>query len=393
MKQRTSTLTITVILFLILLINSVSPSHAKENQKKENRNKTEIKKEHFGKTSDGQDVDLFSLTNKNGMVVKILNYGGRITQLWVPDKNGKMEDVVLAYEDLKGSMTDKSYLGVIVGRYANRIGNAKFTLDGVEYKLAANDNGNQLHGGLQGFDKVIWNAEPIKNKNSVSLKLSYLSKDGEEGYPGNLSVTVIYTLAESNELQMDYFATTDKRTVINLTNHAYFNLAGAGRGDILDHVMTINAEKFTPVDANLITTGELATVKGTPMDFTTPTSIGARINEKYEQLIKGRGYDHNWVLNKKDDSLTLAAKVYEPKSGRILEVLTTEPGIQFYSGNFLDGSIIGKNGMVYKHRYGFCLETQHFPDSPNKPQFPSVVLNPGEKYFSKTIYKFSSAKK
>lgn len=378
------------LLTAVIFISILSFTNTTATQKKENRGKMEIKKESFGKTTDGQDVDVFTLANKNGMSVKILNYGGMVTQMLVPDKTGKIADVVLGYADMKGVLSDKSYFGVLVGRYANRIGKGKFSIDGHEYSLAQNNNGNHLHGGIKGFDKVIWKAEPIKKSKSVSLKLSYLSKDGEEGYPGNLSVTVIYTLTESNELQMEYTATTDKKTVINLTNHAYFSLAGAGDGDILKHEVIINADRFTPVDANLITTGELTNVKGTPMDFTKPTAIGAHINDNYEQLKLGIGYDHNWVLNKKGNELSLAAKVFEPTTGRVLEVLTTEPGIQFYTGNFLDGSAIGKDGKVYKHRYGFCLEAQHFPDSPNKLKFPSVILEPGKIYHTKTIYRFSN---
>jgi aldose 1-epimerase len=349
-----------------------------------------IEKQPFGKTPDGTSVDLYTLTNDNGMVVKIMNYGGTVTSLIVPDRNGKMGDVVLGYDNLDGYLKNNPYFGSIIGRYANRIAKGRFILNGIEYKLAQNNGENHLHGGIKGFDKVVWNAKEVKTGNGVGVELSYLSKDGEEGYPGNLSVTVTYILTNNNELKINYLATTDKDTVVNLTHHSYFNLAGAGEGDILGHELMINADKFTPVDKNLIPTGELRSVKGTPMDFTQPTPIGARINQEDEQLIFGKGYDHNWVLNLVDGALTRVARVYEPKTGRVMEVFTTEPGMQFYSGNFLDGTITGKGGKVYYQRYGFCLETQHFPDSPNKPQFPSTVLKPGQTYKTTTIYQFST---
>ena len=378
-----------MILFIIVFtINSNSYSFGK----KEIKGKMGIAKEYYGKTEAGESVEIYTLTNRNGMIVKIITFGGAINQIWVPDKNGNLDDVVLGFDKLIGYEQGKSYIGVLVGRYANRIDKARFTLDGKEYKLSANDNGNQLHGGTIGFNKVLWNAVPLTHEKSVSLKLEYLSKDGDQGYPGNMNVTVIYTLNDKNEIEIDYSATCDKRTVVNLTNHAYFNLTGSAENEILNHVVMINADKFTPVNGNLIPVGELSNVKGTPMDFTKPEAIGARINEKFEQIVLGRGYDHNWVLNKEGKAVTLAARVFEPTTGRVLEVLTSEPGIQFYSGNFLDGSEIGKGNIPYKYRHGFCLETQHFPDSPNKPQFPSVVLEPGNKYSSKTIYKFSVKK-
>jgi aldose 1-epimerase len=347
-----------------------------------------IERQAFGKTPDGTSVDLYTLINANGVEVKITNYGGIVVSLMVPDRNGKMGDVVLGYDNLDGYIKNNPYFGCIIGRYGNRIAKGQFTLNGVEYKLAQNNGENNLHGGIKGFDKVVWSAKEVPVGNGVGLELTYLSKDGEEGFPGNLSVTVTYTLTNSDELKINYTATTDKDTVVNLTHHSYFNLAGAGEGDILGQVLKIDADKFTPVDKGLIPTGELKNVKGTPMDFTQPTAIGARINQEDEQLILGRGYDHNWVLNNRGGLLALVARVTEPKTGRVMEVFTTEPGMQVYTGNFLDGSITGKGGKVYQQRYGFCLETQHFPDSPNKPEFPSTVLKAGGKYATTTIYKF-----
>jgi len=348
----------------------------------------DVKKEAFGRTPDGREVELYTLTNANGLKAKIMTYGAIVVSLEVPDRNGNLADIVLGYDTLDEYIKNNPYFGAIVGRYGNRIGKARFTLNGVEYKLAANNGENHLHGGIKGFDKVVWDAEPVRQKNAVGVKLTYLSKDGEENYPGNLSCTVIYTLTNKDELKISYEAETDKATPINLTHHSYFNLAGHGARDILDHELTLKADRFLPVDSGLIPTGELRSVKGTVMDFTKPTAIGARIGADYKQLRFGKGYDHNWVLNSSDGSLALAAKVYEPTTGRVMEIYTTEPGIQFYSGNFLDGSNIGKGGKVYKHRYGFCLETQHFPDSPNEPNFPSVILNPGQKYIHVTVHKF-----
>lgn len=356
---------------------------------KDAHKKMKIEKHAFGKTADGTPVELYTLTNANGLEAKITNYGGIVVSLLVPDRDGKPGDVVLGYETLEEYIENNPYFGTLVGRYGNRIARGKFTLEGIEYTLAQNDGENHLHGGLKGFDKVVWKADAVRSKNSVGLKLTYLSKDGEEGYPGNLSVTVVYTLTNDNELKIEYTAVTDKVTIVNLTHHGYFNLAGAGLGDILGHELMIKADRFTPVDKGLIPTGELRSVKGTPMDFTRAVAIGARIDQAAEQLVLGGGYDHNWVLNNGDGSLALAARVYEPTTGRVMEVYTTEPGIQFYSGNFLDGSITGKGGKVYGYRYGFCLETQHFPDSPNKPDFPSTVLKPGETYTTTTIYTFS----
>jgi aldose 1-epimerase len=354
------------------------------------KGKREVRKESFGKTGDGRPVDLYTLTNAHGVEVRAMTYGGIIVSLRVPDKSGNLGDIVLGHEKAEGYMPNPTYFGVIVGRYANRIANGTFTLDGVKYTLPKNDGPNSLHGGTEGFNQKIWEAKEFKNAKGVGVAFSYLSKDGEEGYPGNLKVNVSYTLTDENKLIVDYEATTDKATPINLSQHSYFNLAGEGSGDILGHHLMLNADRFTPVDKTLIPTGELRPVKGTPFDFTKPTAIGARINQDDEQLVVGKGYDHNWVLNRKGDGLSLAARVHEPTSGRVLEVFTTEPGIQFYSGNFLDGTITGKQGHVYKLRYGLCLETQHFPDSPNHPDFPSPILRPGKKFQSQTVFKFST---
>jgi aldose 1-epimerase len=343
----------------------------------------------FGTLPNGRDTTLYTLTNASGMQAAITNFGGTVVSIKVPDKKGKFDDVVLGFERIDNYAAKMPYFGAIVGRYGNRIAKGKFSLDGKQYTLARNDGENSLHGGLHGFDKALWNVNAVLNKDEPQLILEYTSKDGEEGYPGTLKVTVTYTLTNNNELRIDYHATTDKPTVLNLTNHTYFNLAGAGNGDILSHELMINADNFTPVDKTLIPTGEIRAVSGTPFDFTKSTVIGERINDKDEQLKFGNGYDHNWVLNKDDKKLTLAAKAYEPESGRVMEVFTTQPGVQFYCGNFLDGSNIGKGGKAYKRRFGFCLETQHYPDSPNKPSFPSTVLRPGEEFDSTTIYKFS----
>jgi aldose 1-epimerase len=350
--------------------------------------KPAIEKQPFGKTADGGAVDVYTLTNSNGIRARIMTYGAAMVSLEVPDRAGKMEDILLGYDNLDGFVKNRPYFNCIVGRYGNRIAKGKFTLDGKEYTLAVNNGENHLHGGIKGFDKYIWQAEPFKKNNEAGLKLSMLSKDGDEGYPGNLTVNVTYTLTNDNELRIDYFAATDKATVCNLTNHNYYNLTGDAKTDILGHILTLNADRFTPVDEGLIPTGKLEAVKGTPMDFTKPTAIGDRINADDRQIKFGGGYDHNWVLNKKDSGLSLAAKLYEPTSGRAMEIWTTEPGIQFYSGNFLDGTITGKEGVVYKHRWALCLETQHYPDSPNKPEFPSVVLRPGQVYKTTTLHKF-----
>jgi aldose 1-epimerase len=349
--------------------------------------KSGITSQEFGTMTDGHHVQIYKLTNKNGMEADITNFGAIVQSLKVPDKSGKLTDVALGYDKLEDYVTDKSSFGSTIGRYGNRIAHGKFTLDGHTYTLAKNDGENSLHGGLKGFNKKVWTAR----QEGDSLVLSYLSKDGEEGYPGNLNVTVTFTVTDDNELKIQYDATTDKDTVLNLTNHSYFNLSGQDAGEILGHELMLKADKFTPVNSVLIPTGELRDVKGTPLDFTKSTAIGARIGASDEQLKFGKGYDHNFVLN---GGITktprLAAEVYDPKSGRIMQVLTTEPGIQFYTGNFLDGTVHGKGGHVYNFRNALCLETQHYPDSPNQSNFPTTELKPGGKYHTITIFKFSS---
>jgi aldose 1-epimerase len=345
-----------------------------------------IPKQSFGTTADGTAVDLYTLTNAKGVEARITNYGGIVVSLKIPDRNGVKADVVHGFDSVSG-YKDSPYFGALIGRYGNRIAKGKFTLDGKEYTLAINNPPNALHGGVKGFDKVVWTARPFQGKLGPSLELHYVAKDGEEGYPGKLEVTAVYTLTEDNSLRLEYTAKTDKPTVVNLTQHTYFNLAGGG--DILGHEVMIDADKFTPVDSTLIPTGELRPVKGTPMDFTRPVAIGARINQDDEQLKFGKGYDHNWVLNKPAGQLAVIARVVEPKSGRVLEVLSTEPGLQFYTGNFLDGKLQGK-GRVYPFRSGFCMEPQHFPDTPNKPSFPSVVLRPGQVYTHTMVYRFTT---
>jgi aldose 1-epimerase len=343
-------------------------------------------REPFGELPDGLPVDLITLTNANGHEVRAITYGGIIVSWKVPDRAGRFADIVLGHEDLAGYLTANPYFGAIIGRYGNRIANGMFSLDGDDYQLAVNNGPNHLHGGIVGFDKVLWEAEEFETPDSVGIAFSYTSADGEEGYPGTLAVRVTYTLTNQNELAFEYYATTDKPTPVNLTQHTYFNLAGVGSGDVLDHELLIDADHFTPVDATLIPTGAIAPVAGTPLDFRSLTQIGARIEQAHEQLEKGIGYDHNYVLNRDGPELAHAARVNEPTTGRVMHVYTTEPGLQFYSGNFLDGTITGKSGHVYRQRFGFCLETQHFPDSPNKPEFPSTILRPGEEYRSRTVY-------
>jgi aldose 1-epimerase len=342
-------------------------------------------------TSDFNNIKLYTLTNSHGMQIKVTNYGAIITSIIVPDKNGKLADVALGYHHLENyiNAVDRPYFGAVVGRYGNRIAKGAFTLEGKTYELALNNKPNTLHGGIIGFDKVVW--EATLDNASNSIKLHYVAKDMEEGYPGNLDLTVTYKLTDDNKIDIHYDATTDKATVINVTQHTYFNLKGEGNGTILDHEVMINADQFTPVDSNLIPTGELASVEGTPFDFRKPKSIGRDIEATHEQLKFGGGWDHNWVLKKAPaGSLQMAAEVHEPTSGRVLQVSTTEPGVQFYCGNFLDGRLKGKSGQAYVKRGGFCLETQHFPDSPNQPNFPTTVLKPGEKFHSQTVFAFST---
>lgn len=345
----------------------------------------------FGTTPEGKEAKLFTLRNRNGVEVRATTYGGTIVSLRTPDRNGRLDDIVLGFDRLESYAKESPYFGAIIGRYGNRIARGRFTLDGETYALATNDGPNHLHGGRRGFDKVVWRGEPFEDDTSVGVVFTYRSADGEEGYPGNLDVKVTYTLTDSNRLVFDYEARTDKATPVNLTQHSYFNLKGAGSGDVLGHVLTIAASAYTPVDSTLIPTGEVRPVAGTPFDFRTPTPIGARIDADDVQLRNGRGYDHNFMLDRSGPGLTLAARVLEPTTGRTLEVYTTEPGVQFYSGNFLDGTITGKGGKVYGHRSGFCLETQHFPDSPNQPSFPSTILRPGEVYRSRTVLVFGVA--
>ena len=345
-----------------------------------------MKKQSFGKVSDGKETTLYTLTNKNGVEVSITDFGATVVSIKTPDNNGKFIDIVAGYESAAEYETGKNYFGATVGRYGNRIAHGEFALDDKKYTLAKNNGENHLHGGIKGFNKEMWSAEDVSSKDAPSIRFHYVSKDGEEGYPGNLSCFVTFTLTSANELKIEYSATTDKNTVVNLTNHSYFNLAGTGT--ILEHQLTLFASRFTPVDAGLIPTGELRAVKGTPFDFSKSTAIGARIDQKEDEQIKlGNGYDHNFVLDSKGGKLVLAAKVFEPKTGRGLEVWTTEPGVQFYTGNFLDGTARGK-GKTYERRSEFCLETQHFPDSPNQKSFPSTVLHAGGNYSSETIYKF-----
>lgn len=344
------------------------------------------------KVQDFDSIQLYTLTNQSGVQVKVTNFGAIITSIVVPDRDGKMGDIALGYHHVENyiNAVDKPYFGAIVGRYGNRIAKGEFTLDGETYSLAVNNSPNHLHGGVIGFDKVVWNAKAIHGQGWQGVELKYLAKDKEEGYPGNLSITVTYKLDDSNQLAVDYHATTDKATPVNLTQHTYFNLKGEGNGTILDHELMLNASRYTPVDSTLIPTGEIAAVTGTPFDFTVAKAIGRDIGKKDQQLEYGLGYDHNFVLDRDDEGLTHAATVHEPSSGRVMEIHTTEPGIQFYCGNFLDGRLKGKSGKPYVHRGGFCLETQHYPDSPNQDQFPSTILRPDGVYKTTTVFKFST---
>lgn len=373
-----------VISFALLVMscnNSSNETNSSTDTSTTNQNKMGITEKSFG-SYEGQVITEYTLTNANGMQAGIINYGGTITKLTAPDKNGKFGDVVLGFDSLSGFLQKGNpFFGALIGRYGNRIAKGKFTLDGQSYTLAGNDHGNSLHGGNKGFDKVVWTAE---KQTDSSLKLTYHSKDGEEGYPGNLNVTVIYTLTADNALKIDYTATTDKATPVNLTNHAYYNLSASTDSTILDHELQISADKYTPVNDQLIPTGQIADVKGTPMDFTTSKPIGRDIAQ-----VKG-GFDHNWVLNKNGNTLEKIATLYHPQTGRVMEVYTTEPGIQFYSGNFLDGTLTNTKGNAkYVKHAALCLETQHFPDGPNQPNFPSTILKPGETYKQTTVYKFS----
>lgn len=359
---------------------------ARVNEREQPSDRPGVTRQPFGQTADGTPVEMFVLTNRQGIQVRAITYGGIITSLRVPDRTGALADVVHGFESIEGYLKGHPYFGSIVGRYGNRIAKGQFSLEGRTHTLAVNNGPNHLHGGLKGFDKVVWQGEPLTKGTGVAF--SRTSPDGEEGYPGNLKVRVTYTLSDANELSIEYEATTDKATPVNLTQHTYFNLAGHDSGDILGHELTIHADRYTPVDSTLIPTGELAPVAGTPFDFRKGETVGARINTAHEQLKHAGGYDHNFVLNRTAEGVQSAARLVDPKSGRTLEVSTSEPGLQFYSGNFLDGSITGKGGVVYGHRSGLCLETQHFPDSPNKPGFPSTILNPGETYETRTVYRF-----
>ncbi len=356
---------------------------------KNNKPMSGITEQAWGILPSGETISLFTLKNEKGVSATISNFGGRLVTLKVPDRAGTFADVVLGYDNLEPYTKPNPFFGTLVGRYANRIANGEFSLDGKKYTLAKNNGPNSLHGGPQGFDKKAW--QPEISKDGKSLKLTYLSKDGEEGYPGNLTSVVTYSLGNDDALTIDYAATSDADTVLNLTNHSYFNLAGQGNGKILDHELMINADKFTPVNANLIPTGELRNVDGTPFDFRQSTAIGARIDAAEQQIQYGKGYDHNFVLNRSDVAPSLAARVTDPQSGRVMEVLTTQPGVQFYTANHIEGEIKGKEGAIYRFRSAYCFETQHFPDSPNQPSFPTTVLKPGEKFHQTTIFRFTTA--
>jgi aldose 1-epimerase len=353
--------------------------------------KATVRRAPFGAMPDGHAVELFTLTNANGVEVRAMTYGAIIVSIKTPDRAGQVGDITLGFDSLSGYLAESPYFGAVVGRYGNRIAKGRFPLNGAIYHLATNNGPNHLHGGVKGFDKVVWTGEPFRSDSGVGVTFSYTSPDGEEGYPGTLRARVSYTLTDGDELVVSYEAATDKATPVNLTQHTYFNLTGDASRDILDHELEIDADSMTPVDSTLIPTGVVAPVEGTPFDFRTPTAIGARIAQDDQQLKFGGGYDHNFVLRRTGSGLTPAAHVLEPTSGRTLEILTTEPGIQFYSGNFLDGTITGKGGRVYGHRFGLCLETQHYPDSPNHPNFPSTILRPGVEYRSTTVFRFGVA--
>lgn len=384
----------TMMIYLLLFALFVSAAiGAQEGQAQPADASRSVLAQPFDTTETGRLVKLYTLTNANGVELRAMNYGGIILSLRVPDRDGTFDDVVLGYETLAAYVDESPYFGAIVGRYANRIAGGRFTLNGKTYDLATNNGPNHLHGGTVGFDQRVWAARPFVDEHGAGIELSYTSPDGEEGYPGTLDTTVRYTLTDDNQLIVYYQATTTETTPVNLSQHTYFNLAGDGRRDVLDHRLMLNANRFTPVDATLIPTGALHPVAGTPFDFTSPMPIGARIDADHPQIAYGGGYDHNFVLDRSaagKDSLALAARVVEPQTGRVMTVHTTEPGVQFYTGNFLDGSLTGKDGAVYDRHYGFCLETQHFPDSPNQSNFPSTILQPGETYRSRTIFTFST---
>jgi aldose 1-epimerase len=372
----------------LAMLVAILPAAGLEQTKTMSDGRAGVTRAAFGKTGDGQAVEVFTLTNKARVEIRAISYGAIITSIRVPDRNRAVADVALGFDTIDGYLRDHPFFGAVVGRYGNRIGKARFSLDGRTYTLAANNGPNHLHGGVRGFDKYVWNAEILKGVTGVAFTRT--SPDGEEGYPGTVQVRVSYVLSDANELTIEYQATTDKATAINLTQHTYFNLAGHDAGPILDHEVMIAADRYTPVDDTLIPTGELAPVAGTPLDFRKPMRVGARIDDAHQQIKFGLGYDHNWVLNRAGNGLQLAARVTDPKSGRTLEVQTTEPGVQFYTGNFLDGTVKGKGGAVYNRRNGLCLETQHFPDSPNQPSFPTTIVKPGGKYESKTVWKFGA---
>ena len=385
--------------FGISLLSLAAISVQCKNDKKMETNATQevkdsvtIVKSAYGTTLKGEKIDSYKLKNQNGMEVDIITFGGIITDLKVPNKEGVSENVVTGFTSLEQYQKENPFFGALIGRFGNRIAKGKFSLDGKNYQLAINNAPNALHGGPEGFHRVVWTATETKSGEKASLKLSYLAKDGEEGYPGNLQVFVTYTLTNDNQLEVLYEATTDKKTIVNLTQHTYFNLSGDFSKTILDHEITLNADKLVPVDATLIPTGKLEDVTNTPFDFRKPKLVGKEIGVKNEQLERGKGYDHCWVLNNTEKGKTIVASAYEPASGRLLEITTDEPGIQFYSGNFLDGTLPMRNGGTYAHRTGFCLETQHYPDSPNQKDFPTTVLNPGENYKTKTTFKFSVKK-
>ena len=394
MKNFNNLLRLSGMALLLVFIQCKNPSEKEGSEQEDSRMQEKgfsVQTQDFGTTSDGENVEKYMISHTNGLQMDVITFGGIITALKVPNKDGVYEDVVLGFDSLSQYEKENPYFGAIIGRYGNRIAKGKFSLDGTEYVLETNDGENHLHGGEKGFDKVVWDAEVSESEDAVSLKLSYTSKDGEGGYPGNLETVVTYTLTPDNTLDIQYEATTDKKTIVNLTQHSYFNLSADFSQKILDHKVEINADQFLPVNETLIPTGELKPVEGTPFDFTEAKKIGAELDkeESNEQLKRGLGYDHCWVLNEQDSGVRFAASAYHPGSGRFMEVFTNEPGIQFYIGNFLDGTLPAKGGGTYEKRTGFCLETQHYPDSPNQEGFPSVVLEPGEKYTSQTSYKFS----